>query len=67
MQVSRIKANYPQGTRIRLIFRDDCLNPVPCGATGTVLFVDDMGQIHMKWDSGASLALVVDVDEFEII
>ena len=37
------------------------------GLKGTVTSVDDIGQIHVNWDNGSSLALSADVDEFEII
>lgn len=62
--VKRIKENYPKGTRIRLESMEDPLAPVPSGMEGTVNFVDDIGQIHMKWDNGRSLALVPGVDVF---
>lgn len=40
---------------------------VPPGSKGTVDHVDDMGQIHMRWENGSSLALNVEVDQFDII
>lgn len=67
MNVNAIKEMYPQGTRIELIHMDDPYAPVPSGTKGTVEFVDDMGQIAMKWDNGRTLALIPEVDAFEII
>ena len=67
MNVNEIKTMYPQGTRIELVYMDDPYAPVPSGTKGTVEFVDDMGQISMKWDNGRTLALIPDVDEFKII
>jgi hypothetical protein len=67
MNVNVIKETYPQGTRIELINMDDPYAPVPAGTKGTVEYVDDMGQIGMKWDNGRTLALIPEVDEFEII
>ena len=61
------KEMYPKGTRIELIEMNDDLYPVPSGTKGTVEFVDDMGQIHMKWDNGRTLALIPDEDEFKKI
>ena len=61
------KEMYPKGTRIELIDMDDPYAPVPSGTKGTVVCVDDMGQIHMKWDNGRTLALVPSVDEFKTI
>ncbi len=54
------------GTRIRCVRMDDP-RPIPSGTTGTVNHVDDAGQIHVTWDNGRGLALIPDVDEFEVI
>lgn len=67
MDVASIKNKYPAGTRIKLIEMNDPWNPVEPGTEGTVKFVDDIGQIHMKWDNGRTLALVPGQDEFKII
>ena len=67
MNVASIKNKYPAGTRIKLIEMNDPWNPVEPGTEGTVRLVDDIGQIHMKWDNGRTLALVPGQDEFEII
>lgn len=67
MDVASIKKKYPAGTRIKLINMDDPWHPVEPGTEGTVKLVDDIGQIHMKWDNGRTLALVPGQDEFEII
>ena len=45
----------------------DDIAPVPPGTVGEVAFVDDAGNIHMKWQGGRSLALIEGVDEFEVI
>lgn len=67
MDVITIKEMYPKGTRIELIHMDDPYAPVPSGTKGTVEFVDDFGQIDMRWDNGRTLALIPEVDEFKII
>lgn len=67
MNVEAIKEMYPKGTRIELVHMDDLYAPVPSGTKGTVEFVDDMGQIAMKWDNGRTLALIPEIDEFKII
>ena len=67
MDVKSIKTKYPEGTCIRLIKMGDDPQPVPPGTLGTVQFVDDMGTIHMRWQTGSSLGLIVGEDEFEII
>ena len=61
------KELYPTGTRIELIKMNDPYAPVPEGTRGTVDFVDDIGQIHMRWDNGRTLALVPSEDIFKKI
>ena len=60
----RIQSQYPEGTRIHLEDMNDPHAPVPPGTRGTVDFVDDAGQIHMKWDNGRTLAIVPSEDSF---
>ena len=64
--VERIRAQYPAGTRVRLLSMDDPQAP-PIGTEGTVLGVDDAGHIMMSWDSGGGLNLVYGVDSFQIV
>ena len=64
--VERIRAQYPAGTRVRLLSMDDPQAP-PSGTEGTVLGVDDAGHIMMSWDSGGSLNLVYGVDRFQVV
>lgn len=62
-----IKRKYPPGTKIRCISMNDEIHPVPSETIGTVLYVDDANTIHMAWQTGSSLGLLEDVDDFEII
>lgn len=62
-----IKARFLKGTRIELFEMNDPYAPVLEGTKGTVEFVDDMGQISMKWDNGRTLALIPEVDKFKVI
>lgn len=66
-RVKFIKEQYPEGTRIRLERMEDPYAPIVSGTEGTVNFVDDAGQIHMKWDNGRSLALIPGEDSFSKI
>ena len=59
----RLRENYPMGTRIILLEMNDP-QAVPSGTKGTVIAVDDMANIHMKWDNGRTLSLAGDVDKF---
>lgn len=45
---------------------DDPQAPPP-GTTGTVSYVDDMGQIGVAWDAGSSLSLIPGKDDFSKI
>ena len=50
-EAGKIKAKYPEGTRIELEQMEDS-QAIESGTRGTVDFVDDIGQIFMKWDNG---------------
>ena len=63
-EAKRYKEMYPPGTRLYLNNMNDLFAPVPSGTKGTVVHVDDAGQIHMKWDNGRTLALVPGEDSF---
>ena len=65
-EVERIKEKYTKGTPIRL-YSMEGEHTVPPGSRGVVDHVDDIGQIHMKWENGSSLALNVEEDRFDII
>ena len=58
-EAKRYKEQYPKGTRLELISMEDP-QAVPPGTRGTVQFVDDIGSIHMNWDNGRTLALVLE-------
>lgn len=55
---------YPKGTPIRL-YSMEGEQSVPPGSRGVVDHVDDIGQIHMKWENGSCLALNIEVDRFD--
>ena len=61
------RRRYPKGTRIELIRMGEDPRPVPPGTRGTVVYVDDMGQIGMRWDNGQSLSLIPGEDSFRIL
>jgi|PlaIllAssembly_1097288.scaffolds.fasta_scaffold3238974_1 hypothetical protein len=53
------------GKKIRMIKMDDPY-PVEPNTTGTIMSVDGLGQIRVKWDSGRVLSVIPEEDEFEI-
>lgn len=55
------------GTRIRLLAIHDPYTRLAAGALGTVKFIDDIGTIHIAWDTGEGLGLVPGEDSFEIL
>ena len=61
------RRNYPLGTRVRLLNMPNDPNPVPAGTCGTVMAVDDAGQLLVQWDNGRSLSLLPGVDSFEVL
>ena len=62
-KVDFLRKMYPVGCKVELRFMDDPQAP-PSGTKGEVMFVDDIGQIHVKWETGSSLALIPSVDSF---
>lgn len=61
--LEHLRKEYPAGTRVELIHMDDPYNTkLFPGARGTVLSVDDIGTIHVRWDCGSSLGVIFGVD-----
>ena len=65
--VNFIKEQYPPGTRIRLNSMKDPYHPILPGTEGEVDFVDDGGQIFMKWNNGRTLPLAPGKDSFTVL
>lgn len=64
-QLEKLKAKYPTGTRIVIDYMDDPHAPKP-GTIGTVIGVDDIGDLLMKWDNGSGLNLIPAQDDFHV-
>lgn len=56
-----------EGMRVRLIQMGPDPNPVPNKTEGTIRRIDGIGQIHVDWDNGRTLALDPNIDEFELL
>jgi len=56
-----LKKEYPKGTKVELIQMDDVKAP-PIGTKGTVIGVDSIGSIIVKWENGSSLNVIYGID-----
>lgn len=65
-EIEYLKKTYPSGTKVMLDNMDDIQAP-PTGTVGEVTAIDSIGQIHVKWGTGSSLALIPGVDSFHKI
>lgn len=66
-KIEMMKERYPKGTRICLDNMENDPHPIPPGTKGTVIAVDDAGQLLMKWDNGRSLSLIPGENSFHKI
>ena len=60
--LKQLKSYYPPGTRVILVKMDDPYTRLKPGEKGTVTGVDDIGTIHVNWDSGSSLGVAFGED-----
>ena len=61
-RLNYLRNRFTPGTRVRLLKMDDIQAP-PMGTEGTVIGVDDIGSIMVKWDNGSGLSVVYGEDE----
>lgn len=62
-KIESLRKRYPKGTKICLDAMDG-EKQMPSGLRGEVFSVDDIGQIHVQWENGSTLALLPGVDQF---
>lgn len=55
------------GRRVRLEHTSDPYTRLPRGSEGTVQYEDDMGTLHVKWDSGSLLGLIPGEDRWSFV
>lgn len=65
-QKEEMLLRYPIGTRVKLIEMDDVQAPIP-GTFGTIISIDDIGDLMVSWGDGSSLKLIVGIDAFDVI
>jgi hypothetical protein len=62
-----MEARTKPGDRIRLISHNDRYSALAPGTEGTVLRIDHLGTVHVRWDTGCRLSLIPDEDEWAVI
>ena len=61
-EVERIRADFPIGSRIMMVYSADPFAPIESRTEGTVSSVDDIGTIHVNWDCGSCLGVAYGED-----
>ncbi len=64
--LQRLRDRYKPGTRVELLHMDDVQAP-PVGTKGTVIGVDDIGSIMVKWDNGSGLSVAYGEDSCRVV
>lgn len=49
--------------KIKLIKMEDPY-PIKPGSKGIVNYIDDLGQIHVNWENGSTLAVIPGIDKY---
>ena len=61
-----IKEKYPAGTIVELVSMEN-ESQMPNGLRGTVEYVDDAGHVHVRWENGSGLSLLIGIDFFKVV
>lgn len=64
--IAELRREYPKGARVELIRMDDVQAP-PVGTQGTVLAVDALGSLLVRWDNGSCLNVIYGKDAVKMI
>lgn len=64
-KINDLKQQYKKGMGI-ILYNMPGEN-MPVGLKGSIKCVDDIGQIHVNWDNGSTLAINTELDTFSII
>jgi hypothetical protein len=65
--IARLRAQYPPGTRVEFISMNDPYSKLEPGERGFVSEVDDIGTVHISWDSGSSLGAAYGADQIKAV
>lgn len=61
-EIEQLQRVYHKGLRVKLLKMNDSYS-VEEGTLGTVQMVDDAGTIHVKWDNGRRLGVVLEAGD----
>ena len=66
--LKRLREEYPPGTRVELVemLGEPRKDMVP-GLRGEIMFIDDAGSAHIRWQNGSTLACLHGIDRFRKI
>lgn len=64
--IKSLKERYPVGCIVELIQMNDKYAP-PVGTRGKVIYVDDLGTIHVKWNNGSTLGVAYGEDSCKVV
>ena len=56
-----------RGTKVELVSTTDRWTNLKPGTQGTVVLVDAVGTIHVKWDDGHDLGLIPGEDVYKVL
>ena len=66
--LEHLRAEYKKGARVELIHMNDPYNTkLKAGEKGTVVAVDDIGTIHVRWDCESNLGIAYGEDSCHVI
>ena len=61
-----LRSQFTPGTRVELLQMEDTQAP-PVGTKGTVIGIDDIGSLMVRWDNGSGLNVLYGIDYYRII
>ena len=65
-RLEALRKTYYAGARVELLKMDDPQAP-PIGTKGTVIGVDDIGSIMVRWDNGCGLSVAYGEDRCRVV
>jgi len=64
--IEMLRSRYKPGTRVELLQMNDVQAPT-VGTRGTVIGVDDIGSIMVRWDNGSGLSVAYGEDSCRVV